>query len=130
MKLKKIFYLVFGACIAVCGCASQGAQWSHAGYKSLNQKDLELLFLNERSVEFFSSGRRFNVRYFSNGRQEIDWGDGRDEGRFRIKNEEFCSTWTRLRNGTEYCSKIYQINKSEFEFRSSDDTSHAIMRLK
>jgi hypothetical protein len=56
--------------------------------------------------------------------------NGNDKGHFRINNEEFCSTWTRLRYGAESCSKIKKISENEFEFINRDEDPHTIMRLK
>jgi len=130
MKRRLSFVVAIGAMIAFCGCASQEIQLSPSGAKMLNQTELEQLFHTERTVEFLSSSARVTVIYFPDGQQEIDWGTGNDKGNFRIKNDEFCSTWTKLRKGTESCSKIYKIDENEFEFIGNDGTSHAIMRLK
>jgi hypothetical protein len=75
-------------------------------------------------------GKVATVDYFPDGRQIIDWGSGNDTGTFRINEDEFCSTWSRLRNGEESCSTIYKISETEYEFIGSDGTSAAIMRLK
>lgn len=117
-----------GAVIVFCGCAE--LQPSTFGDKRLNQNELERLFHTERTVEFLSSGTRVSVTYFSDGRQECSWGSENDKGTYRIDNDEFCSTWTRLRKGVESCSRVYKISDTEFEFRSADGTPHAVMRLK
>jgi hypothetical protein len=130
MKRPILFVYAFGTIIMLLGCALQESQLNPSGAESLNQTELEHLFNKERSVEFFSKETRVDVKYFPDGRQEIDWGAGSDKGTFRINNGEFCSTWTWLRKGAESCSKVYKISDTEFEFRSSDGASHAIMHLK
>ena len=130
MKRRIPYLLALGALMAFCGCVFPELQLRPAGATLLTQTELERLFYSERRVEFLSAGTRAAVMYFPDGRQQIDWNGGSDKGTYRIKNEEFCSTWTRLRNGVESCSKIYQIDENELEFRSSDGTVHAIMRLK
>jgi hypothetical protein len=119
---------IAGAFIVFGGCAELQTNLSDA--RILNQRELERLFQTERTVEFLSSGLRVAVTYYPDGRQECDWGSGNDKGTYRINNDEFCSTWTWLRKGVESCSKIYKRGENEFEFRSSDGISHAIMRLK
>lgn len=129
--MKKQIPLVLamaGAIIAFCGCAE--LQPSTSGDNRLNQNELERLFHTERTVEFLSSGTRVSVTYFSDGRQECSWDSEYDRGTYRIDNDEFCSTWTRLRKGAESCSRVYKISDTEFEFRSADGTPHAVMRLK
>jgi hypothetical protein len=129
MKKQTFFaFAIAGAIIAFCGCAE--LQLDPSGAKRLNQTELELLFQTEIAAEFLTSGTRVSVTYFPDRRQECDWGSGNDKGTYRINNGEFCSTWTWLRNGSESCSKIYKIGENEFEFRSIDGISHAIMRLK
>jgi hypothetical protein len=120
--------IVTGAIIAFCGCAE--LQLNTSEYKRLNQNELERLFQADRNVEFFSSTTRVSVKYFSDGRQECTWDAGSDKGTYRINNDEFCSTWTWLRNGAESCSKVYKMSDAEFEFRDSNGKSHAVMRLK
>lgn len=129
MKKQTLFALVMaGAVIVFWGCAER--QLGPSAAKRLNQTELELLFQTERAAEFQSAGTHVSVTYYPDQRQECDWGSGRDKGTYRINNDEFCSTWTWLRKGAESCSKIYQIGENEFEFRSSDGISHAIMKLK
>jgi hypothetical protein len=130
MKRRLFIIVVIGTLIAFYGCASYELQLRLSGAKRLNQSELEHLFYAERTVEFSSSSGRASVRYFSDGRQKIDWDNGNDKGNFRINNEEFCSTWTKLRKGAESCSKIYKISENEYEFIGSDGASAAIMRLK
>lgn len=120
--------IVTGAITAFYGCAE--LQLSTSEYKRLNQNELERLFQVDRNAEFSSSTTRVSVKYFSDGRQECTWDSGNDKGTYRINNDEFCSTWTWLRKGAESCSEIYKISDTEFEFRSSDGTPHAVMRLK
>jgi hypothetical protein len=130
MKKQISFIIVTGTIIAFYGCTSHELQLRLSGVKMLNQSELEHLFYAERTVEFSSSSGRATVIYFPDGRQEIDWGSGNDQGNFRIKNEEFCSTWSRLRNGAESCSKVYKISEKEYEFIGSDGTSAAIMHIR
>jgi hypothetical protein len=130
--MKKQFSITFlaGAIIAFWGCTSLELRSILPGATMLNQSELEHLFYADKTAEFSSSIGRASVRYFQDGRQEIQWDNGHDRGTFRINNEEFCSTWTKLRNGAESCSKIYKIGEDEYEFIGSDGTSVAIMRIK
>jgi hypothetical protein len=129
MKKQVFFMMAMGAMIGLHGCASHELQLRLSGAEMLNQTELEHLFRSERTVEFSSSTGKAKVMYFPDERQEVDWGAGTDKGNFRIQNEEFCSTWSRLRNGAESCSRIHKIGEKEFEFIGSDGTSHAIMRI-
>lgn len=120
-------YIASGAVVVLCGCV---AQLGKSSERMLSQDKLEQLFSSGKSVEFVSSGKRFDVSYYPDGRQEISWGSGSDKGNFSIRNGEFCSTWSNLRKGEESCSKIYQIGDNEFVFKSDDGNSHATMRVK
>jgi hypothetical protein len=130
MKRQILLLIAIGAVISFWGCAFPELKSSPPAAKILNQRELEQLFQIERSAEILSAGTKVSVMYFPDGRQEIDWGGGSDKGTFRIKENEFCSTWTWLRKGAESCFNIYKVNENEFEFRSSDGSSHATMHLK
>jgi len=130
MKRQLFFIVVLGTLISFYGCASHELQLRLSGATRLNHSELDQLFYAERTVEFSSPDGNATVKYFPDGRQEIDWGKGNDQGNFRINYQEFCSTWTKLRNGEESCLKIYKISETEYEFIDSDGNSAAIMRLK
>lgn len=130
MKMPIRLTLALGIAISFWGCSSHELQLRLSGAKMLDQSELESLFYAERTAEFPITDGVATVDYFPDGRQEIEWGSGKDTGRFRIKNEEFCSSWSRLRKGEESCSKVYKISANEYEFIGSDGTSAAIMRLK
>ena len=116
--------------MALQGCVSHELQLKMSGVRMLNQGELEELFYADRVVEFSSPSGSATVTYHPDGRQEIEWNSGKDSGTFRIENEEFCSTWSRLRNGLESCSRVYRIDLKEYEFISPDGTFAASMQLK
>lgn len=130
MKKHVSFLLALGVLVLHWSCSPYESQTRRSGAHRLSQSELERLFLTERTVEFSIIGGVATVDYFPGGRQIIDWGSGNDIGIFRIHQEEFCSSWSSLRNGEETCSKIYKISETEYEFVGSDGTSAAIMRLK
>ncbi len=130
MKPPMFFVIAMGIAVLVCGCSAREVNLKLSGAKMLSQSELEALFHADRTAEFPITGGVATVTYFPDGRQEIDWGGGKDTGSFQIKGEEFCSTWSRLRKGEESCSKIYKINDTEYEFVGSDGTTAAVMRLK
>ncbi|MFO7706881.1 MAG: hypothetical protein R6V84_01825 [Desulfobacterales bacterium] len=130
MKKHLPFFLALGVFVSCWGCSLHELHLRRSGAQKLNQSELETLFHAKRTVEFPILGRVATVDYYPDGRQVIDWGSGNDTGTFRINEDEFCSTWSRLRNGEESCSKIYRISETEYEFVGNDGTSAAIMRLK
>lgn len=130
MKPSVFFVLAMGIALLAGGCSSHELNLRLSGAKMLDQSELEALFYADRSAEFPITGGVATVTYFPDGRQAIDWGSGKDTGRFQIKDEEFCSTWSRLRKNEESCSRIYKISDTEYEFVDSDGTSAAVMRLK
>lgn len=130
MKKPVTFTIAVGILIALHGCVSHELQLKLSGAKMLNQGELEQLFYADRVVEFSSPSGSATVTYHPDGRQDIEWNNGKDSGTFRIENEAFCSTWTRLRNGLESCSKVYRIDAKEYEFISPDGTFAASMHLK
>ncbi|MGE5255153.1 MAG: hypothetical protein ACM3KE_00700 [Hyphomicrobiales bacterium] len=130
MKKPLMLILAVGILIGVAGCASHELQLKLSGAKMLNQVELEQLFYADRVAEFSSPEGSATVTYYPDGRQDIEWKNGKDSGSFRIENDEFCSTWTRLRNGLESCSKIYRIDAREYEFVSPDGEYAASMHLK
>ncbi len=130
MKKHMLVMFALGALVSCWGCSSHELQLRLSGAKMLSQSELERLFYAERTAEFPVLGGIATVDYFPDGRQIIDWGSGNDTGTFRINKEEFCSTWSRLRNGEESCSKIYKLSETEYEFIGSDGTSAAIMQIK
>jgi hypothetical protein len=130
MKRNITFIVVIGVVSAFYGCASHEPQFRISGANIMSQSDMEQLFYAERTVRFSIPGGFATVRYYPDGRQEIEWDNGKDTGRFRIENEEFCSTWERLRNGAESCLKVYKVSEDEYEFMSSDGAIVATMHLK
>jgi len=130
MKKPVVCTLAMGILVALSGCVSHELQLKLSGARMLDQGELEQLFYAERVVEFSSPSGSATVTYHPDGRQDIEWSNGKDGGTFRIENEEFCSTWTRLRNGLESCSKVYRIDAEEYEFISPDGTFAASMHLK
>lgn len=129
-KPPVFFVVALGLAFIFGGCMSREFNLRQSGAKRLNPSELEALFHADRTAEFPITGGIATVTYFPDGRQEIDWGGGKDTGHFRIKGEEFCSTWSRLRKGEESCSKIYMINETEYEFIDSNGATAAVMRLK
>lgn len=130
MKKPVTFTLAVGILIGLLGCVSHELQLKLSGARMLNQRELEQLFYADRVVEFSSPSGSATVTYHPDGRQDIEWNNGKDSGTFRIGNDEFCSTWTRLRNGQESCSKVYRIDATEYEFISPDGVYAASMHLK
>jgi hypothetical protein len=130
MKKHRAFIVAVGIIIALYGCVTHELEIRMSGARMLSQGELEHLFYAERLADFSSPEGAASVTYHSDGRQEIEWASGQDTGRFRIENEQFCSTWTKLRKGEESCSKIYWISDKEYEFISSDGTYAATMRLR
>jgi hypothetical protein len=130
MKKPTPLLLALWIAITISGCSSHEMQLRMSGARMLSQSELENLFHAEKTVEFPILGQVAIVDYYPDGRQFIHWDNGTDTGTFRIENDWFCSTWSRLRNGEERCSRIYKISETEYEFVGSDGTSAAIMRLK
>jgi hypothetical protein len=130
MKKYMAFIVVIGVVFALHGCTAYELQLRISGAKMLNQSDLEQLFYADRTVKFSIPSGLATVRYYPDGRQEIEWDNGQDTGHFRIENDEFCSTWRRLRNSAESCSKIYRVSEEKYEFISNDGTLAATMYLK
>jgi hypothetical protein len=130
MKKSVTMAIAAGILFGLLGCVSHELQLKVSGAKMLNQLELEQLFYADRVVEFSSPAGSATVTYHPDGRQDIEWHNGKDSGSFRIGNEEFCSTWTRLRNGMESCSKVYRIDAVEYEFVSPDGEYAASMHLK
>ena len=130
MKRYITFIVVIGVVFVFYSCASHEPRFRILNAKILNKSDMEQLFYAERTVKFSIPGGFATVRYYPDGRQEIEWDNGKDAGRFRIENGEFCSTWERLRNGVESCLKVYKVSEYEFEFMSSDGAIVAKMHLK
>lgn len=130
MKKRMTLAVAMGVWMALSGCISRELQLKMSDAKMLNQGELGQLFYADRMVEFSSPDGSAAVTYHPDGRQEIEWNNGKDSGSFRIENEQFCSTWTKLRKGEESCSKVYRIDEKEYEFISIDGTYAATMRLK
>jgi hypothetical protein len=130
MKKHMGILVVIGVILASHGCAFHELRLTAAGAKILDQSDLEQLFFADRTVKFEIPGGLATVRYYPDGRQEIGWDKGQDTGHFRIENDQFCSTWKRLRNGAESCSKVYRVSEEKYEFISDDGDLSATMYIK
>lgn len=128
MKNHMPFIIAVGVVLALNGCSHE-QQLLMSGAKILNHAELEQLFYTSRMVKFSSLNGSATVKYYPDGLQEIEWDNGKDTGRFRIEDGEFCSTWKNLRKGAESCLKAYKVSENGYELIDSDGALAATMHL-
>ena len=120
MKRSIAFISAVGILVALFGCAPHEQQLQKASIKMLSHGELEQLFRSDRIVKTTTSMGTYNVKYYSDGRQEVDYGRGIDTGNFRIQENQFCSSWKTRRSGEEECTKFYMVGENKYELIRKD----------
>jgi hypothetical protein len=109
-----------GILLALFGCTPHEQQLQQQGIKILSQGELEQLFKTDRTAKTTIPMGTYIVKYYSDGRQEIDYGRGLDTGKFRIQGNQFCSSWKMRRAGEEECTKFYKVGENSYELIRKD----------
>jgi hypothetical protein len=105
---------------ALFGCTPHEQQLQQQGIKILSQGEFEQLFRTDRTAKTTTSMGTYIVKYYSDGRQEVDYGRGIDTGNFRIQGNQFCSSWKTRRGGEEECTKFYKVGEKSYELIRKD----------
>jgi hypothetical protein len=120
MKKFIAFTVAVAILVSLSGCTPYEQQLQQSGIKMLNQGDLEQLFKTDRTAINTVPKGTFTVKYYSDGRQEVNYGQGTDTGNFRIQDDQFCSRWKTARGGEEACCKFYKVGENKYEMVKKD----------
>ena len=120
MKTFITFTFAVGILLSLSGCAPHEQQLQQKGIKTLSQNELEQLFRADRTAKTSIPMGTYVVKYYADGRQEVDYGRGTDTGKFRIQGNQFCSSWKTRRGGEEECTKFYKVGEKSYELIRKD----------
>jgi hypothetical protein len=120
MKKSIVVIAAAGILFFLFGCTPHEQQLQQKNIKMLSQGELEQIFRADRTAKTTLPMGTYVVKYYSDGRQEVDYGRGLDTGKFRIQGNQFCSSWKMRRAGEEECTKFYKVGENSYELIRKD----------
>lgn len=115
MKLSLSIICILILSIVSFGCATHEQKLIDSKAKYYDQNDLEMLFAQKHVAEFSTPrGTTGTITYYPDRKMHVRYGDKEDNGEYRFKDGQFCSTWQNIRKG-EKCSKLYEVRDNVFE---------------
>ena len=115
---KYVIYSLVPMCLL--GCATQGGS---GDLPALTGEDLGEL-LPGRTATWQTGDRRFRgaTTWYADGTQRLtsDIPDiETDTGTWTVRGEELCSSWTKVRNGTESCAPLLRRPDGSYQFNET-----------
>ena len=130
MKKVIILFTFFVFICTLMSCALNEKKLQESNAKLLSQEDLIELFNKDRVVKFTSARGSAEGYYSPDGIQKINWPGGKDEGRYRIENGQFCSKWNVRREGKEECYRMYHTKDDKYVWVKLDGSHDSTMVFK
>ena len=75
-----------------------------------------------QTISFKGARASGTVTHHTDGRVEIKWGSETDTGIYSIRDGNFCSKYTKIRDGEESCVKIYKVGDNKYKSFKQDGT--------
>ncbi len=123
MKVKILFGALTIFAFLTTGCTSPKEELSKAGKRSMTAQELTALYAQDPIFAFTTSqGGEAVMKQYANGRVELDVNNGgyKDEGTYRLKGNQTCFVWKKIRNGKEGCSSLYDLGDNKFRSINED----------
>ena len=86
----------------------------------LNHDELEQLFRTNRTASYEAAGETVRLKFYPDGTQVLHYSRGTDRGIFRIDDNQYCSSWRRIRSGREVCARFYKIGDAMYNLINDD----------
>lgn len=103
-------------CIGLSGCAITEKSLRERGLSPLTHSELEALYSRTKTLHGTTAeGVRWTGTFAPDGVVKVDWGEGADEGAWRIVGGKFCTTYQVINDGQEFCITIYKTGKNEYK---------------
>jgi len=124
MRKLTLIILALGVIFIFQCCATSEQEIPVPEGLLLSQSEVEQLYKNECTCDYYNMGASGTVTTFPNGTQKINWksvySGGSDTGTYRIVNGQKCDEWDNTPGETK-CSKIYKIGEKNYKFVSDDE---------
>jgi hypothetical protein len=107
--------LIATALVGATGCAVTQKSLEEKGLRPLTQKELEDRYSRPVKVRFVNARNQSGTGdYNPDGSVRLSWQGGGANGRWRIKDGKFCTTYAEIRNGVETCFTSYRTGPKEY----------------
>ena len=106
-----------GLCLLLLigGCVTAKQKMLDAGINPLTDEQLKVLFSKPTDVIFSGNKGNASIKHSPDGTQQMSHGGGSDEGFWRIANGEICGKWKNLRQGSENCNTMFQVEDNKYK---------------
>jgi hypothetical protein len=132
-ELRKLWFglILFSVVFGLTGCVTAEQKLLDSGMKPQTDQELRELFSKPFEGSFVNSkGNVFSVKFYPDGRQEVNGSRVNDTGSWRIVNGEQCSKWNTIRHGSERCTTWIKITKGKYGVFNSDGSKNGVMTVK
>lgn len=106
-----------GLCLLLLigGCVTAKQKMLDAGINPLTDEQLIVLFSQPTDVSYIGNKGNASIKHSPDGTQKINYNGVSDEGFWRIANGEICGKWKNLRQGSENCSTMFQVEDNKYK---------------
>ena len=101
--------------LLIGGCVTAKQKMLDAGINPLTDEQLIVLFSQPTDVSYLGNKGNASIKHLPDGTQKISYNGGSDEGFWRIANGEICGKWKNLRQGSENCSTMFQVEDNKYK---------------
>ena len=110
--------------LLLSGCVQTSQQkMIDSGAKQLNGMELEELLTDSVRTWKNADGSTGTTTFRADGTAKSEWKGGSDEGTWRIKDNQVCTTWKKVRAGIEKCFPApYKTGDNEYTNFKTDGT--------
>jgi len=130
---RKLFYYAITIIFALVlvGCVTGKQKLLDSGMQPLKQTDFDDLFSKDIKANYLNSnGHNVSVQFYPDGTQKYSSPKNSDIGKWSIKNNEQCSTWSNLRNGQEKCFTWFKISENKYELFEQNGNKAGTITIK
>lgn len=112
---------VAGVCLLLLagGCVTAKQKMLDAGINPLTNEELKVLFSKPTNVSFSGNNGDASIQHSPDGTQKITYQGGSDEGLWRISKGEICGKWKKIRQGSENCNTMFQVEDNKYKLISN-----------
>jgi len=113
-----IFAVGFCLLLLTGGCVTAKQKMLDAGINPLTDEQLTVLFSKPTDVSYSGNKGNASIKHSPDGTQKISYNGGSDEGFWRIANGEICGKWKSIRQGSENCNTMFQLEDNKYKLVS------------
>ena len=116
-RLGNLTMLTVGICLLLLtgGCVTAKQKMLDAGINPLTDEQLTVLFSKPTDVSYSGNKGNSSIKHSPDGTQQMTYNGGSDEGFWRIANGEICGKWKNIRQGSENCNTMFQVEDNKYK---------------